>query len=200
MLNAITAPSFRPAIFVDLTFDNAGTLVPVNIWSGLGGLTTAIVNGASTTWTGLGSLLSIGAIEEGSTVEARGIVIELNGLDPVLLPGALTEFNLGLPVTIWLAAMSSGLPVVSPLILFSGVTDQPSLNIGPDAVKLSIACENLLISHDVPVERRLTPQDQQMNWPGDAGLQFVFSLMNIALTWGGIGKGAPGASQGSNAI
>jgi hypothetical protein len=187
MLAAITSPAWQPAIFCQIGFSTG----PQYLWSGIG-----TINWNSQNWTGLGSLLSIGQnIEEGSTVEARGITIELSGLDPNLMPAALSECQLGLPVIVWLAAMSGGAPIVSPTILYSGVTDQPSIEVGPDSVVLSLACESILTSMNVPVDRRLTPQDQNMTWPGDTGLMYVYQILSINLYWGSQSKGSAGAAK-----
>ena len=191
MLNAITSPFFQPAVLVSIAFTGS----TVNVWSGYGPITWN-----STTYLGLGSLLSIGQVEDGATVEARGMTVEFSGLDPTLLPDALADFNIGLPMTIWLAAISGGAVVANPTILYSGATDQPSISIGPDEVILSVACESLLSVMNIPVDRRYTPQDQQMTYPGDLGFQFVYQIVDVALTWGGIGKGAAGAAKGSNAM
>lgn len=196
MLAAITSSSFTPALFVMITFDSG----PVYIWSGLGSLTTSAVTGTSVTFTGLGRLLAVEQVEEGTTADARGIVIHLSGIDTTLLSDVLTEQNLGLPVVVWLAAMSGGAPVVSPPIIFAGATDQPEIKIGPDTSTISLNVETLLAILDNPCDRRLNPQDQAMNWPGDVGLQFVYQIIDISFIWGNVGKGAAAASKGGNAI
>lgn len=185
MLAAITSPSWSPAIFVSIQFAPAASAPnPVLVWSGYQSITTSLVTGSSATFTGLGALLSLTQVEEGSTVNAHGLNIELSGLDPTIAPDALADYNLGLPVTVWLAAMSGGAPIANPVVLWSGVTDEPQFNIGADAVTLRLACENLLVSMNVPVDRRYTPQDQAMNWPGDNGLSFVYQIVDINITWG----------------
>jgi len=185
MLAAITSPSWSPAIFVSIQFaPSAPSPNPVLLWSGYSSLTTSLVTGTSATFTGLGSLLSITQVEEGSTINARGIEIELSGLDPTLAPDSLADYNLGLPVTVWLAAMSGGAPITNPVVLWSGVTDEPQFNVGAEAVTLRLACENVLVSMNVPVDRRYTPQDQNMTYPGDTGLSFVYQIVDINITWG----------------
>src|ERR1051326_3188094 len=89
MLSAIQAGTIVPAIFIQAQFAT-GT---VYIWTGTGTLSW---NGHS--WAGVGSLLSISAIEEGSNVEARGITIGLGAVDNALLADALQEFQVGAPV------------------------------------------------------------------------------------------------------
>lgn len=199
MLAAITGPSFQPAFFVSIQFCSpGGTPATVNVWTGYGSLTTTFT-GSSVTWTGLGSLLSIGQVEEGSTVVARSISLGFSGLDPTLLPDALTENQLGLPVNVWLAAMSGGAPIANPILVWSGATDQARFEIGPDTVELTIDCESILTTMDVPVDRRYNQQDQQMTYPGDVGFQFVYDIIDINIPWGSTARAAAGAA-GSNAV
>ena len=185
MLAAITSPSWSPAIFVSIQFAPAASSPnPVLLWTGTQNITTSLVTGTSATFAGAGSFLSISQIEDGATVEARGIVLTFSGLNPTLVPDALADITLGLPVTIWLAAMSGGVPIASPVVLWSGAVDRPSFTVSGDTAELSINCENLLVSLNVPTDRRLTQQDQAMDWPGDIGLSFTPGLIEIVIYWG----------------
>lgn len=198
MRNAITGPIFSPAFFVQLQFAAPGSSpTTVSVWSGLQAITTSAVNGTLTTFTGLGSLLSIGQIEEGSTVTAQPFSLGFSGLDPTFLPDALTDNQLGLPATVWIAAMSGGVPIASPIIIWSGATDQARFVIGPDAVDLTIDCESILSVLDIAIDRRYTPQDQQMIYPGDLGLAFVYQLIDETLYWGQNRVGSGPTKQGA---
>ena len=175
MLSALTSPGFSPAFFVSLTF-STGTAY---LWSGVG---TISWNGQS--WLGLGSLLSVGLSEDGSTIEARGMSITLSGIDSTLLSDCLNDIQLGLPATIWLAAMSGGAPVANPFILWSGAMDRPTVEISADTAKITLNLENLLVSMNVPVDRRYTQVDQQELYPGDDGLNFAQSIQECTIFWG----------------
>src|SRR5579872_2803700 len=106
-LTAIQATELLPAVFVQMGFNG----VSVYLWSGVGSITWN-----SQTWTGLGSLLRITTAEDAATVEARGITITLSALDAALLPDCLNDFQLGLPVTVYLDFYVSGVLTGSPLI------------------------------------------------------------------------------------
>jgi hypothetical protein len=181
MLAAMTSPSWSPLLFVQLTFVSG----VVNLWTGYQSVTTSAVTGTSTTWSGLGSLLSIGdRIEDGATVEARGITVNLSGLDATLLPDIQNEVQLTLPATVWLGALDAGSIVDYPVILFSGGMDQPTVEVTGETATINLALENLLVSLNVPIDRRLTQQDQTMNWSGDLGLNFCDSIQQKSLNWG----------------
>lgn len=175
LITALQQESIAPAFFVQLTFrDNTFYL-----WTGAG---TVFWNGQ--TWTGVGNLLGISVVEEGSSVEARGISLTFSGFDPTLLPETVNEFGLGLPVVVYMGLYISGTLSAYPITAWSGRTDQPIIRIDTDTATISVNCENRLLDMNVPCDRRYTIQDQQMTWPGDQGFQFVQALQEINITWG----------------
>jgi len=177
MLAAFTSPGFSPIFFVQMQF-NSGT---VYLWTGYGSVAW---NGQ--TWQGLGSLISLGIVEDGSTMEARGMSVIVSGFDPVLLPDVLSEVTLGSPVTIYIGVLSGpGAVLADPVILYSGGMDQPVLDIDATRATLSIAVENFLSQMNVAIDRRYSQDDQAMGWPGDLGFSFVTGLQeNDTLFWG----------------
>ena len=179
MLAALTSPEIYPAIFVEANFETG----PVYLWSGFG----SIVWGGNT-WTGIGSMGSISTISEGTAVEARGVVLKLSGIDPVLLPAVLGEFLLGAPAIAYLGLFSPGTPtslIANPIVIFSGRMDQPALEIGGQTASIAIACEGLLVEMNTAVDRRYTPDDQQRDWPGDLGMNFVYGIQELNIYFGG---------------
>jgi hypothetical protein len=175
ILAALQAKDLQPVIFVQITFRTA----TVYLWSGFGSTTW---NGQI--WSGLGPLLLISTPDDGATVEAKGIVITLSGLDANLLPDCLNEFQLGAPAIVYLGLYSGEVLIDSPIISWSGRTDQPTIDVPGEDATISINCENRLIDMNVAVDRRYTQQDQQMDWPGDLGLQFVSGLQELTIYWG----------------
>jgi len=176
MLDAMSSQFFQPAFFVQIQL-STGT---VYLWTGIGP-----ISWNSQTWSGDGSLLSVGnQIEDAATVEARGMAITISGLNPTLLASMLGDVQLGLPIIVWLADMSGGAPTDSPLILWGGAVDQPTVDVSGSTSALTINCENLLVSMNVPADRRYTQQDQQALYPGDLGCNFVTSCQEITIFWG----------------
>lgn len=175
MLAAIAAGELFPALFVEANFATG----PVYIWSGMGPIDW---NGH--TWLGVGTLGSVSAVSEGTTVEARGITLTLSGIDPALLTDVLGEFVPGLPVIVFLGLFNAGALIASPLVSFSGRMDQPSVDIDGISSAISINCENRLIEMNVAVDRRYTADDQQRDFPGDLGFNFVNAIQEMTLYWG----------------
>lgn len=175
IIAALQQPNLQMAVFVSMAF-KTGT---VNIWSGAG-----TVSWQGITWTGIGSLLGLEGFEEGTTVMARGITITLSGLDPTLLADAMTDFQLGLPVTVYLGFYNSGVLNGNALISWSGRMDQPTISVSGTEAHIAINCESRLLDMNVPSDRRYTLQDQQMTWPGDLGFQFVQDIQEVNIAWG----------------
>ena len=187
MLAALQSPMLWPAFFVQAQFNNAGTLETVYMWTGLGPITW---NGQ--TWLGLGSFLGITTAEEGTTVEAKGIAITLSAIDVSLLADALQNFQVGLPVTIYLGLFdgppSSPPPslIASPIIWWQGSMDQPTFDVSGEGCTITINCERPLIEMNTSVERRYTLDDAQIDNPGDLAFGFVPGLAEITVYWGRI--------------
>ncbi len=175
-LAALASQQVRPAIFVEAHFVSG----PVYLWTGLGSI---VWNGH--TWLGVGSLGSISTIEEGSAVEAKGITLTLSGVDASLLNLVTGEFQQGLPVTVSLGLFDdAGQLIPNPVLSFAGRTDQPRIEVSGDTATISIACENLLIDLNTSIERRYTNEDQQSEFPGDRGFEFVPSIQQRTIHWG----------------
>jgi len=179
---AISAGHLAPAVFVDLTF----TTGPVYIWSGIGTYTIGSIS-----YQGIGGFLGFADIDDGSDVNAKGIAITVSGIDPILLPGCLDDYQLGLPVVVHLGFFQYGVAgfltstlVGTPVIAWSGRLDQPEITIGRETATILIKCENRLIDMNVRTGRVRTNEDQQMVCPGDQGLIFVDGLQEMTAVWG----------------
>jgi hypothetical protein len=173
---AIRSAMMRPVVFVLATFTSG----PVYLWSGIG-----TTDWGGHTWTGVGTLGSVSTIEEGSTVEAKAITLTLSGLDSELLTGITDEFQVGLPVSVWLGVYDdTGALIADPVCAFSGRMDQPTLDVTGATASISINCESRLVEMNVAVDRRYTNEDQQLDFPGDRGFEFVNGIQEAQIYWG----------------
>ena len=163
-------------MLVEATFTNE----TIYVWNGLGAIAW---NGQ--TWIGIGTLGSVSSIEEGTTVEARGITLTMSGIDPSLLSDVLSNYQVGLPVSVYLGFFDSpGHLLADPLVSFAGRMDQPTLQADGQTASIAINCESKLLDLNVSVERRYTNEDQQLDYPGDRGLEFVNSIQEVTIYWG----------------
>jgi hypothetical protein len=173
---ALAASYGRPAFFVELHFVTG----PMYVWSGYGSKSW---NGH--TWLGVGSFGGVSVIEEGSTLKARGISLTLSGIDTAVLQDVLEDYRQGLPVLVYLGMFDgAGVLIPDPVCSWAGLTDQPTISVSGEQAVIEVAAESELVSWNVSVERRYTNEDQQLDFPGDRGLEYVNSIQEITIFWG----------------
>jgi hypothetical protein len=176
VLAQLISQSVRPAIFVQASFQND----TIYVWTGFGNI---YWNGH--TWIGIGTLGGISTIEEGATISARGITLSLSGIDPTLLTSIMGEFQQGQPVTVYLGFFdASNNLIADPLVSWAGRMDQPTIEMDGSTATIAITCENRLVEMNVAVDRRLTNEDQQLDHPGDRGLEFTAGIIDVMIYWG----------------
>jgi hypothetical protein len=176
MTAALTSTELYPAIFFQAAFPS-GT---VYFWTGIGPITFM-----SQTWIGAGDLIGLSPIDEGSTLEARGIVVTLSALNSNWLPSIMLEFSPNVPVVIYLGLFNAGVLIDEPIVTFAGNLDSPTFDIDGSHAMLSINCENVLNEMNVATDRRYTADDQGRDYPGDLFFQFVNLIQNQNLYIGG---------------
>lgn len=181
LLTALQAGSLQPAIFVSIQF----ATVTVYLWTGgpqsPGAASDGSIAWNGQTWQGRGTLLGFGPMESGATVQARGINLILSGLDASLLTDYMTEFQLGMAVTIYFTGYSSGSLIATPITTWAGRTDRPTFGISGPVATVAMACENRLLDMNLPVSLRHTNEQQQALYPGDVGLSFVDAVQDFSL-------------------
>lgn len=170
------AAQLSPILFLE--FETAGGTS--RAWTGYG---TISWNGQS--WTGLGHLLGVSAIEESGDVQANGVSISLSGVPAELVSIALAQVRQNKPVRIWLGALNaSGGVIADPYLMFQGRFDTAAIEEGAETATITVQAENRLIDLERPRARRYTPDDQAIDYPGDKGLEYVASIQDLTLKWG----------------
>jgi|TARA_R100000482_G_scaffold66592_2_gene24880 hypothetical protein len=175
----ITSGQVQPFMAVSLGFST-----PLNLWTGYHDITIG-----SDTYVGGGNLLEISSIQESSEVKATGMSIALSGLDSSIVSSALTENVQGTVVKVFFGVLetsSNATAIVdTPYQFFEGFLDTMIISDEGDTSKISITVENKLITLEKPVDRRYTDQDQKNLFTGDRGLEYVDSLQDKEIVWGG---------------
>jgi hypothetical protein len=194
MLAAIQSNLILPGILFTATFQTG----PVYLWSGYGSFAW---NGQ--TWQGIGSMGDVSVIEEGTTVEARGVTVTLSGFDANLLNLVLNEFKLGAPAALYLAMFGGTIGqsshygtatygqsiyavglLADPIPIWAGRTDQAHISVGGTTASIQLNCESRLLDMNQSVARRYTNDDQRLDYPQDRGLEFVYSIVETTINWG----------------
>lgn len=176
MLAAFMADVQRPAIF----FEGQFVTGPLHVWTGIGTITWG-----GRTWTGIGTLGNITAIEEGTTVEAKGTVVTFSVFDATVLSDVLGEFQVNSPVAVYLGQFDATSNLIaSPIPAFVGRMDQPKTRVEGQTGTITINLESKMLTMNNSRARRYTNADQQMRHPGDGAFRFVDSIRNRVSYWG----------------
>lgn len=171
----LAAATLRPVLFYEGEF-SGGTL---RLWTGV-----ATISWNSQSWTGAGNLLGVSEIAETSGIQANGVTVSLSGMNTAVIAAALDQAQQGLTGRVWLGVMdAAGAVIADPFLAFEGRLDVPEISDNGDSCTVAISYESRLIDLERPRERRITHEDQQIDYPGDLGRQYVAELQDKALLW-----------------
>ncbi|MBU0752360.1 MAG: hypothetical protein KJ787_13890 [Gammaproteobacteria bacterium] len=136
-------------------------------------------------WLGLGSLGSMDAINEGAALEARGISFRISGVPAANIARALGQQYQGRACKVWAAPLdpTSHAMIADPVLVFWGRMDVMSIDLG-DTASITVSAESRLADWGRPRIRRFNHEDQQIDYPGDLGFEFVTSMVDKELRWG----------------
>jgi hypothetical protein len=184
---ALESAQIRPAFFVQIVFASE----TVWVWGGLG--TIAPIGPAydpaatfpyGQEWTGLGWLGQIESIPQTTEVTAENITLTLSGIPAELLGDAINAVRLSGSATVWLAFLDANNNVIpDPIQLWQGETDVPTVVDGAETCTLSLTVENSLIALNLASNRRFTTIDQQLDFPGDTGFDYVTAMQDLFLPY-----------------
>jgi hypothetical protein len=136
------------------------------------------------TWLGVGRLGSIDPIKEGADLQARGLAFRMTGIDPASIAVALGTQYQGRSCKVWVAALTGAHAVIAdPVLIFWGRLDTMDIDLGATAT-ITVSAESRLADWDRPRVRRYNHEDQQIDYPGDLGFEFVPQMVEKELRWG----------------
>jgi len=168
----------------------------LRLWTGLGDLSWS-----GDTYTGAGDLGAISPVEEAAAVKTSDLTFSLSGLPASLVTTALSEHYQGRVAEMWVGFFDDAWALIDdPVQLFAGRVDVMSVVDNGDTASISVTATNRLKDLDRPNNPRFyTLADQQQDFPGDLGFQYVPEMQNAVIVWGkGIvdpSSGAPVATQ-----
>lgn len=187
VVSAVSAPQKRTAWFVELVFQGQ----TIYAWSGLGAVTPggpAWDPGATFPYgqefIGVGWLGTISSLPQTTELTAENMRLTLSGIPSTLVADAINAVRLFGNVTLWLAFLDQSNNVIpDPLQMWQGATDVPTLTDGADTCTLDITVENSLLALNLSSNRRYTTLDQQLDFPGDAGFDFLSAMQDLYLPY-----------------
>lgn len=179
LLTALSQTVIRPVVLVEITAISE----TVRWATGIGSLFWG--GSPVNEWEGLGDVLNISPIGETRDIRATGVKITISGISADNVALALTDAQPGLPLKIYLAALSeAGVIVVDPYLSFSGLTDEINMVESGETCNIEITGENELNRLHHTNESRFTHEFQQIRFPGDLGFEFGEQLLEFDLPFG----------------
>lgn len=174
-LTAASGEVVRPLFFVLLDLPDG----PVRLTTAAGD-----VQWASESWLGVGALGSIGEIEETSALQANGVEMSLSGINPDIVPAVLSGSYQGRRCDVWLGFLTEAYQLVAdPILLFAGILDQLSIELG-DSAAIRAQAQSRLADWERPRVQRYTDASQRMLFAEDRFLEGVNAAANMELVWG----------------
>lgn len=135
------------------------------------------------TFKGVGALGSIGAVEEGVETRPYSLTLTLRGVRDEDFALTLLEVYQGRAAKIWVVFLDEEHKVKGePINIFDGRIDTQDLI--PKNGAINVTVQSRLADWERPGIRRYTNEDQQDEFPGDKGLQFVHQMKEKPLPWG----------------
>tara|TARA_R100001440_G_scaffold26615_1_gene43548 strand:- start:384 stop:980 length:597 start_codon:yes stop_codon:yes gene_type:complete len=190
ILSKLDDAEVSPFYAVELFFDTE----TLRVWTGFGDI--LVSSGGNNTYNGLGELLSISDVQESQDVSAKGVNLTLSGIPSNLLVHALSTPYQGRLCNIHFGFIDWSSPTnQSGILVFTGYMDTMLIDEGAETSTITTSIESRLIDLERPRNRRYTSESQKQrntsalptNTTGDLAFDFVESLQNQRLQWGGGG-------------
>jgi len=135
-------------------------------------------------WTGAGKLGTISAIEEGQDLQMYGCTLTLSGIAADYVAKCFGVGYSGRSATIYMAALDSNYAILDdPVIIFQGRMDTMPLSLGESST-IQVTVESRLVDWERSRVRRYNNEDQQAEFAGDKGFEFVPQMVEKSLFWG----------------
>lgn len=158
-----------PVLCVKLEYDSA----PVRVCSADRDFVINVDGDGNQTFLGVGRIGSISAMQENTDFKAAGISMSLRGLPSEFISLALSEPYQGRPVKLWVLYLDPSFQVIAdPLLAWEGMIDTMNVAVGETAM-VTLTAEHELVRWEQPNISRYTNEDQQLQFPGDLGLEFM---------------------------
>lgn len=171
----ISSSNTAPIFLVECDFASGF----VRVWSGIGELTWD-----GRVWQGVGSLGGISPLTESTDFSANGAKLQLSGIPSDYLSIALAEHYQGRNANIYLGLLdTAGQVIADPIKLFAAKMDTMEIMEGVETSVITLNIESRAISLKRTKERRYTHEDQQIDFPGDRGFEYVAGLQDKEIIW-----------------
>lgn len=167
-----------PILDVFMAFEFKFDSGTIRVWNGLRDLT---IDG--NTYSPAGNVISISEVVEDAEISAKGVSFVLSSLDPTLLSYALAETYENRAVNVFIGTIVGA--TITAYKVFKGKMGVMTITEDGGLASLLLTAENELVILDRASVRMWTPEDQKGLTSGDLGLDFINSLQEARVPWGG---------------
>jgi len=183
---AMAAPQKSLGLFLELAFSNE----TLWLWSGIGPIIGAgpAWDPAATfsygqTFLGMGWLGRVESVPQNSELTAENMTLMLSGIPTQLLGDVVNTVRLSGTASLWLGFFSNGVLLPDPTALWVGALDVPTVSDGAETCSVTITVENALLALNLASNRRFTTLDQQLDFAGDTGFDYVSAMQDLYLPY-----------------
>jgi hypothetical protein len=135
------------------------------------------------TFKGVGVLGSATSVSEVNGAQASGLRATLSGIDNARIAQALGDQYQGRRARLFLGFCNEAWQLVdTPMLLWRGRMDTMAIERGATAT-ITVALESRLADLLRPRTRLYTNEDQQLEYPGDRGMEFVAKQSDVPIVW-----------------
>lgn len=170
----LSADTVHPVLLVQLSWMSG----VVRCWTGYHDLSWD-----GHTWVGTGHLGTVSEIGENSDGTANGLSLTLSGIPSSVIANDLENDSQGQPGRVWFGTLQNGSFTVDPYLVFDGLIDVANISDDGETASVTVNLEKELFDNRASA-RRYTHEDQQLDYPGDLGLEYVAGLANRQFQWG----------------
>ena len=171
LLTALSQPEVQPYYAVELDFDTA----PLRLWTGYGDKTIF-----TNAYTGAGSLLSVGGLEEASDLSAKNITLTLSGVPQDLVSLALQEPYQRRSCKVYFGTQDTP----TPIEVFSGLMNTMQIEDSGESSVITLSVESKLVRLEKSSDWRYTHENHVSRHSGDLFFAYLASLQDKKFNWG----------------
>lgn len=173
----LAKPVTRTVYFVEFQFrDSTSRLSTANFPIDWGGYS----------WSGVGSIGTIGSIEESDGIESRPLNFSINAAQPSWLALAIgdVESYRGRPAKVYMCPLNESFQMVdTPVQCWSGVMDMVSVSIQGEGGSITLKCETSAFGLKRRPSFRLNAAQHKKEYPTDTGLDYLNDLIATPQVW-----------------
>lgn len=171
LLTALGQPEIRPFYAIEVDLDSG----PLRLWTGYGDRT---IQGE--TYTGGGTLVGVGGLEEVADLSAKAITLSLSGMPAEVVSLALQEPYQRRRVRVLWGVVS----VTDVVEVFSGSLNQMVIEDSAEAGTINVTVDSKLVELEKASNRRYTSESHKSRHPNDTFFDFVAEIQDAEIVFG----------------